>query len=81
MLSLKKHVNSIYAHNRRNYYNIMKSVKKEGVAKHIVMEYKKLYAIEDYIKGLPPSLIQSYRTEHSLPNVSLFNQPLWINLS
>jgi hypothetical protein len=34
----------------------MKSVKKEGVAKHIVVEYKKLYAIEGHIKGLPPSL-------------------------
>jgi len=56
-----------HAHNRRNYYNIMKSVKKEGIAKHIVMEYKKLYAIEGHIKGLTPSLIQSYRVEHSLP--------------
>ena len=45
----------------------MKSVKKEGIAKHIVMEYKKIYAIEDHIKGLTPSLIQSYRAEHSLP--------------
>ena len=30
-------------------------------------QYKKLYAIEDHIRGLTPSLIQSYRAEHSFP--------------
>ena len=55
------------AHNRRHYVPIAKSTKSEGVAKHVILEYQKLYKIEEEIKNLTPEKKKEIRQKEAKP--------------
>jgi transposase len=55
------------AHLRRKFYEATKATNGANVAKHALRLIKKLYRIEDDIRGKPPDHIKAVRQEKSIP--------------
>ena len=68
------------AHSRRHYKAIADSAKnKDGIATHMLREYKRLYDIEDEIRDLNPEEKQGTRQEKSKPILEAMHQYLTDN--
>ena len=68
------------SHSRRHYKAIADSAKnKDGIATHMLREYKKLYAIEKEIKALNPEQKQKIRQEKAKPILEAMHQYLTDN--
>ena len=55
------------AHNRRHYVPIAESTKSEGIAKHVIIEYQKLYQIEEKIRNFTPDHKKEIRQKEAKP--------------
>lgn len=55
------------AHNRRHYVPIAESTKSEGIAKHVILEYQKLYQIEEEIRNFTPDQKKEIRQKEAKP--------------
>ena len=68
------------AHSRRHYKAIADSAKhKDGIATHMLREYKKLYDIEEWIRDLNPEKKQQIRQEKAKPILEAMHQYLTDN--
>ncbi len=55
------------AHCRRKFHEAAKTSKKANIAKHAVKLIKKIYDIEDEVRGKPPDHIHQVRQQKSVP--------------
>lgn len=64
------------AHNRRKYEPISKAATTKGIAYHVMVQYQRLYEIEQNIKDLPPDEKRSIRQEKAKPIFDALKQYL-----
>jgi len=78
-LGAKEDISLVYcnAHSRRKFEPIAKSARTEGLAKHAMYIYRKLFRIEREVKDMEPAKRYSYRLEHAKPILTAYKQ--WLD--
>ena len=78
-LGAKEEVSLVYcnAHSRRKFEPIAKGANSEGLAKHAMYIYRKLFRIERAAKNMTPAERYSYRLEQSEPILTEYKQ--WLD--